>query len=158
MEEVYDRQKSQEELQRSDAFLNVFSKVVSGKAGYRAVIEMKPITTKCPQCGTVLDENMVDTSPEWREFSEDGEDRRRAGAPSTFPSSWCSTPTPASRTRCYSAPTTPPSPPSGGLPTSRPRPSAMRCGPRSCWRTPSECSTWTFERHWRLEARGSLAG
>jgi len=56
MEEVYDRQKSQEELQRSDAFLNVFSKVVSGKAGYRAVIEMKPITTKCPQCGTVLDE------------------------------------------------------------------------------------------------------
>ena len=56
MSEIHDRQKSQEELQRSDAFLNVFSKVVSGKAGYRAVIEMKPITTKCPQCGTVLDE------------------------------------------------------------------------------------------------------
>jgi len=56
MSKIHDRQKSQEELQRSDAFLNVFSKVVSGKAGYRAVIEMKPITTKCPQCGTVLDE------------------------------------------------------------------------------------------------------
>jgi len=38
----------------------------------------------CKSCGLVLDENMVDTSPEWREFSEDGEDRRRAGAPSTF--------------------------------------------------------------------------
>ena len=38
----------------------------------------------CKSCGLVLDENMVDTSPEWREFSEDGEDRRRAGAPATF--------------------------------------------------------------------------
>jgi len=38
----------------------------------------------CKSCGTVLDENLVDTSPEWREFSEDGEDRRRAGAPATF--------------------------------------------------------------------------
>jgi transcription initiation factor TFIIB len=28
--------------------------------------------------------NIVDTSPEWREFSEDGEDHRRAGAPATF--------------------------------------------------------------------------
>ncbi len=33
----------------------------------------------CKSCGTVLDENLVDTSPEWREFSEDGEDHRRAG-------------------------------------------------------------------------------
>jgi len=38
----------------------------------------------CKACGLVLDENMVDTSPEWREFSDDGEDRRRAGAPATF--------------------------------------------------------------------------
>jgi len=38
----------------------------------------------CKSCGLVLDENLVDTSPEWREFSEDGEDRRRAGAPATF--------------------------------------------------------------------------
>jgi transcription initiation factor TFIIB len=38
----------------------------------------------CKSCGLVLDENMVDTSPEWREFSEDGEDHRRAGAPATF--------------------------------------------------------------------------
>lgn len=56
MSEIYDRQKAQEDLQHSDAFLNVFSKVVSGKAGYKAVIEMKPITNKCPGCGVNLDE------------------------------------------------------------------------------------------------------
>ena len=38
----------------------------------------------CKGCGLVLDENLVDTSPEWREFSEDGVDHRRTGAPSTF--------------------------------------------------------------------------
>ncbi len=38
----------------------------------------------CKNCGLVLDENLVDTRPEWREFSDDGEDRRRAGAPATF--------------------------------------------------------------------------
>ncbi|MEM4714405.1 MAG: TFIIB-type zinc ribbon-containing protein, partial [Candidatus Nanoarchaeia archaeon] len=38
----------------------------------------------CRDCGTVIDENLIDTSPEWREFSEDGEDHRRAGAPATF--------------------------------------------------------------------------
>ena len=55
MSDIYDRQSGQENLQRSDEFANIFSKVVSGKAGYKAVIEMKPITTKC-SCGTVLDE------------------------------------------------------------------------------------------------------
>lgn len=38
----------------------------------------------CRSCGTVIDENIVDTSPEWREFSEDGEDHRRTGAPASF--------------------------------------------------------------------------
>src|SRR3989338_3882607 len=38
----------------------------------------------CKSCGLVLDDNMIDTSPEWREFSDDGEDHRRAGAPATF--------------------------------------------------------------------------
>ena len=55
MSDIYDRQSGQENLQRSDEFANIFSKVVSGKAGYKAVIEMKPITTKC-SCGTVLNE------------------------------------------------------------------------------------------------------
>ena len=56
MAEVYNRQKIQEDFQRSDDFVDVFSKIVSGKAGYKAVIEVKPITSKCPGCGTVLDE------------------------------------------------------------------------------------------------------
>jgi len=38
----------------------------------------------CKNCGLVLDENIIDEGPEWRDFSEDGVDRRRAGAPSSF--------------------------------------------------------------------------
>jgi len=38
----------------------------------------------CKSCGLVLDENIADTTPEWREFSEDGTDQRRTGAPATF--------------------------------------------------------------------------
>jgi len=58
MSKIHDRQKSQEELQRSDAFLNVFSKVVSGRAGYKSPTtkELKPITLKCVSCSTVLGE------------------------------------------------------------------------------------------------------
>jgi uncharacterized OB-fold protein len=56
MGEVYSRQKIQEDFQRSDEFVDVFSKIVSGKAGYKAVVEVKPITSKCPGCGTNLDE------------------------------------------------------------------------------------------------------
>ncbi len=55
MGEVYDRQKQQEEIQKSDAFLDVFSKVVSGKAGYRSVIEKKKEIIKCIKCGIVLE-------------------------------------------------------------------------------------------------------
>jgi len=37
----------------------------------------------CRSCGLVIDENMIDFSPEWREF--EGEiSRRRTGAPTTF--------------------------------------------------------------------------
>ena len=56
MGEIYDRQKIQEELQRSEQFIDIFSKVVSGRVGYKAVIEMKPITSKCKNCGTILEE------------------------------------------------------------------------------------------------------
>ncbi|OGZ62559.1 MAG: hypothetical protein A2639_00560 [Candidatus Staskawiczbacteria bacterium RIFCSPHIGHO2_01_FULL_34_27] len=56
MSEIYDRQKVQEDLQRSEEFVDVFSKVVSGKAGYKTKIEMKPITTKCKSCGVILGE------------------------------------------------------------------------------------------------------
>ena len=42
MSDVHDRQRSQEEMQKSDAVLDAFSKIVSGgRAGYRTVIEKK---------------------------------------------------------------------------------------------------------------------
>ncbi len=55
MSDIYDRQSGQEDLQRSEDFTNIFSKIVSGKAGYKTIVDVKPITTKC-SCGTVLDE------------------------------------------------------------------------------------------------------
>jgi len=56
MSDIYERQRIQEEIQRSDKFVDIFSKIVSGKAGYKTHIEVKPITTKCKGCGTVLGE------------------------------------------------------------------------------------------------------
>jgi len=56
MVEEYNRQKIQEDLQRSDDFTNVFSKIVSGKVGYKTIVDVKPITNKCPGCGAILDE------------------------------------------------------------------------------------------------------
>jgi uncharacterized OB-fold protein len=56
MSEIYDRQSGQEDLQRSEDFTNIFSKVVSGKAGYKTIVDVKPIISKCPDCGTNLDE------------------------------------------------------------------------------------------------------
>jgi transcription initiation factor TFIIB len=41
--------------------------------------------TVCAKCGLVLEEDMIDTSPEWRAFDEEQMSRRtRAGAPLTF--------------------------------------------------------------------------
>lgn len=59
MAEIYDRQRMQEELQRSDKFRDVFSKIVSGKPNYKSptTLELRPITSKCTNCGTVLQEN-----------------------------------------------------------------------------------------------------
>ena len=58
MGEIYDRQKEQDDLQRSEEFVDVFSKIVSGgKSGYKTVVQVKPITTKCSNCGVILQEN-----------------------------------------------------------------------------------------------------
>ena len=56
MGEIYDRQKMQEEIQRSSQFVDIFSKIVSGKSTYKTHIDVKPITSKCIQCGAVLGE------------------------------------------------------------------------------------------------------
>ena len=55
-EDLYDRQKIQEDLQRSQEFVDLFSKIVSKKAGYKTVVPVKPITNKCKGCGLELDE------------------------------------------------------------------------------------------------------
>jgi len=57
MSEVYDRQKAQEEIQKSQSFLDAFSKIVSGKQGYKAVVEYKHVVIKCKKCGTILEAN-----------------------------------------------------------------------------------------------------
>lgn len=54
VEEIYSRQKEQEDMQRSQGFVDVFSKVVSGKAGYKTVVTVKPVTIKCKGCGIDL--------------------------------------------------------------------------------------------------------
>lgn len=58
MSEIYSRQNEQDEMQRSGAFVDAFSKIVSGKPGYRAVIETKPIVVKCKGCGKNLPEEI----------------------------------------------------------------------------------------------------
>jgi len=45
----------QEDLQKSDGILDAFSKIVSGKAGYKTVIEKKKEIIKCPECTTILE-------------------------------------------------------------------------------------------------------
>ncbi len=55
MSDIYDRQKEQEEIQKSEDFLNIFSKVVSGKAGYKTVIEKKKPVIQCKNCNAILD-------------------------------------------------------------------------------------------------------
>ena len=44
-----------DELQKSDAIADVFGKLISGRAGYRPVIEKKEVIIVCPGCQTKLD-------------------------------------------------------------------------------------------------------
>ncbi len=55
MSEVYSRQKTQQDIQNSQEFVDVFSKIVSGKPNYRAVIEKKEVIHQCKSCNSVLD-------------------------------------------------------------------------------------------------------
>ena len=50
MDEVHDRQKEQERMQRSPEFIDAFSKIVSGRPNYKAVVDVKPISMKCRKC------------------------------------------------------------------------------------------------------------
>ena len=54
LDEIYNRQQAQEDMQRSGEFVDIFSKIVSGKSGYKTVVTVKPITVKCKGCGIEL--------------------------------------------------------------------------------------------------------
>lgn len=43
------------QFQEGNSIQDAFSKIVSGKAGYKAVIERKVEIPKCQACGTQLD-------------------------------------------------------------------------------------------------------
>lgn len=56
MSDAYEFQKRMEEMQKNDAVLDAYSRIVSGgRSGYRAVIEKKQIIIRCKNCSTILD-------------------------------------------------------------------------------------------------------
>lgn len=57
MGDIYNRQKVQEDMQKNDAIALAFGKLVSGKSGYKAVLEKKPMVIRCVGCGSTLDIN-----------------------------------------------------------------------------------------------------
>lgn len=48
-------QQRMQELQQTDAIADVFGKLISGKSGYKAVLDKKEVIIKCPKCQTTLD-------------------------------------------------------------------------------------------------------
>ena len=56
MSEVYDMQKSLTRLQQdTEQISNIFAKLVNGKPGYKAVVEMKKEPVRCQKCNSVLE-------------------------------------------------------------------------------------------------------
>ncbi len=51
-------QKRMQDIQREESFSDAFSKIVSGKSGYKAVIEKKHVIIKCSGCEKILDEGI----------------------------------------------------------------------------------------------------
>jgi uncharacterized OB-fold protein len=43
------------EYQDSPEMASIMGKLLSGKSGYKAVIEKRKVEVKCPQCGKVLE-------------------------------------------------------------------------------------------------------
>ncbi len=55
MNDVHNRQREQEEMQKNDAVLDAFSLLVSGgRSGYKSVIEKKPILYFCRNCNNQI--------------------------------------------------------------------------------------------------------
>jgi len=51
-------QKRMSEIQRNESFASAFSMIVSGRPGYKAVIEKKPVIILCRKCGKQLEEGI----------------------------------------------------------------------------------------------------
>ena len=51
-------QKRMDEIQRDESFVSAFSKIISGKSGYTAVIEKKHVAIICRGCGRQLEEGV----------------------------------------------------------------------------------------------------
>ena len=52
--------------------------------GTKLSVDKKRGEIVCNSCGFVMDENMIDQGQEWREFSGEGQNERRSGAPSSY--------------------------------------------------------------------------
>lgn len=50
-------QKRMNELQNDASFQNALGKLVSGRSGYKPVIEKKYVPLKCKSCSTILDDS-----------------------------------------------------------------------------------------------------
>ncbi len=53
-----DLQRRMQEIQKNEDFVDAFSKIISGKPGYRAVIEKKKIILRCSGCGIILEDSV----------------------------------------------------------------------------------------------------
>jgi uncharacterized OB-fold protein len=53
-----DMQRRMQDLQKSGEFASSFSKILSGRPGYNAVIEKKVITIRCTNCGLILEDTV----------------------------------------------------------------------------------------------------
>ena len=47
-------------------------------------VDRKRGEVACRSCGLIIEDNIIDEGQEWREFSGEGQDGRRAGAPSSY--------------------------------------------------------------------------
>lgn len=50
-------QKKMQEIQNNEEFASAFGQLISGRAGYKPVIEKKYVPIVCKNCGTILDES-----------------------------------------------------------------------------------------------------
>lgn len=57
MTDANDVQKRLQEIQKDQSFAAALGKILSGKAGYNPVIEMKEVIISCKQCKLILDKD-----------------------------------------------------------------------------------------------------